>query len=788
MLQVTQRTSTEAFALVVRRPGESELIFPLSKANTSVGRAETCDIVIDAPGLSRLHALIVQQNGTYQVHDQGSTTGIYVTGQRVTEAPLREDIPIRIPDPYGNVTTLTGRYITADDIIPSSPALLSAPWRMIGLDPHRTVLTIGRDSQNDVVMDLPLVSRWHARIERQGQILLIRDLNSVNGTFVNGWRVQDVHPLSNGDEILIGPARSTFQDTPLALIQQQGIRIDAVDLVRQTSRTSGVILNSVSLTVLPGEFVAIVGGSGTGKSALLDALSGILPVQSGQVLFNGQDLYRNPAPYSRMIGYVPQSDILHHELPVERALDYVARFRLPPDTSPGERVRRISEVLADVKMEPQRHQLVGNLSGGQRKRVSIAVELLTNPCASVLLLDEPTSGFDPGLDKTMMSLLQLLCDKGSTIVAVTNVIENIGLCSRVAIMAPRGRLVYYGPPADAPSFFGVPTFSDIYSFFDQSPEEAENQEQRFHQSAHYRADVLDRRGTFSTPVPAVAPSSVSNRNVLTEARRQWRILAQRYIELLMRDRVNLLLLLAQAPIIAVMLSVVSYSDSFTPAQVNGTQQVLLMLTLAAFWFGTINSAREIVKDRSVYLHERMVNLRIWPYVLSKFSVLAGISAIQVLVLLALVFLKTPYLPAQGIIFSAPLEIYVTLVLTALAGVAGGLLISGLVSTVEQAMSIVPVVLIAQVIFSGGPFDLQGPVYVISAAAISRWCLSALGSIVNLNGLAAQLPKPVESWPKELYNSPDVPHLLFYWLALALLVIALLVGTYVSLRNRDTRSH
>lgn len=770
-------------ALVIGRPGLPDLTFPLTAPSASLGRADSCDIVVDAPGVSRLHALVVRENGAYKIRDQGSMNGLYVAGRRVEEALLCESDPIRIPDPYGNVVTLTCLPLDAPAAAPPAPA----PPGAIGLPPHRDELSIGRDAGNDVTIDLPLVSRRHARLERQDGAVLLHDLNSTNGTFVNGQRLHGARALAEGDEIAIGPARFTFHGTAVGqIVEQSTIRIDAVDLVRRTKRQGGqVILDTVSLTVLPQEFVAVVGGSGAGKSTLLHALCGAAPAQSGLVLFNGQDFYRNPGPYSGMIGYVPQDDILHRELPVERALDYAARLRLPPDTTPEERARRIGEVLADVKMEPQRGQAINKLSGGQRKRISIAVELLANP--SVLFLDEPTSGLDPGLDKTMMSLLRLLCDNGRTIVLVTHATENINLCTLAAFVAGKGRLVYFGPPSDAPAFFGVQAFSDIYSFFDQNPDTVEQREQLYRASPQHRTHVLDRRVAQPVPPAVTAPAlPLDRRRARAAAWRQWTILTQRYAELLRRDRVNLGLLLAQAPIVALLLIVVASGDSFTPAAFGGTQQVLLMLTLAAIWFGTINAAREIVKERPIYLRERMVNLRIWPYVLSKFSVLAALSLAQAFVLLWIVTLKTPHLPAQGILTAASLEMYVTLALTALAGVAGGLLISSLVSSSDRAMSIVPVILIAQVIFSGGPFDLGGVAGLFSLLAISRWCLAALGSTVNLNGLYAQLPTHLDDWPKTMYSSPGAAHLLGYWLALLAFTGLLLVETYLSLRRGDSK--
>ena len=265
---------------------------------------------------------------------------------------------------------------------------------------------------------------------------------------------------------------------------------------------------------------------------------------------------------------------------------------------------------------------------------------------------------------------------------------------------------------------------------------------------------------------------------------------------------NLALLLAQTPIVAVLLTLVASHDAYTASKINNTQQVLLMLTIATLWFGTSNAAREIVKERPVYLRERMVNLRIFPYVFSKVGVLAILSALQVVALFWIVGLKTPYLPHMGIIFAAPLEMVLTLFLTSLAALGSGLLISSLVSSTDRAMTLVPIVLIPQVIFSGAVFDLTGRSEVLSYLTISHWCQAALGSIVRINDMAgrvpmhgqviqvgtAQLPMPdlLGSWPKEMYASPDATHLLGYWAALSLFAALSLAGTYGVLRRRDSR--
>ncbi|MGH2410436.1 MAG: ATP-binding cassette domain-containing protein, partial [Chloroflexota bacterium] len=342
--------------------------------------------------------------------------------------------------------------------------------------------------------------------------------------------------------------------------------------------------------------------------------------------------------------------------------DYAAQLRLPPDTTAEERARRIDEVLAEVRMEGHRDQVISRLSGGQRKRVSIAAELLAQP--SVLFLDEPTSGLDPGLDKTVMGLLRLLCDKGRTIILVTHATENIGQCTLVAFMRRGGSLAYFGPPRDALAFFGVSSMPDVYTLLEQGDDSTARHQQRFQESPLYQRYILDRRQEAAalTVGAGAAPRAAGGLD-LHGGVRQWGILSRRYAELLRRDRLNLLILLAQAPVVGLLLFLVVSSQSYTSAGLSGTQQVLLMLTLAAIWFGTINAAREIVKERPIYLRERLATLRVWPYILSKVAVLSLLSIGQSVVLLGIVSLKTPHLPAHGMLFPTWLEMAITLSLT-----------------------------------------------------------------------------------------------------------------------------
>jgi len=307
-------------------------------------------------------------------------------------------------------------------------------------------ITIGRDPTSTIHLPGVVVSWSHARIDTVAERRVLVDLNSTNGTFVNGARISGSQLLREGDVIQVGPFKLVYQATGLQQYAEVGgVRLDGVRIVREVGSGGDTkrILDDISLSVLPREFIAVVGTSGAGKSTLLKALSGVAKAQGGQVLVNGDNLYQHFDLYRTMIGYLPQDDILHRDLKVADALRYSAKLRLPPDTSSAEIERRIDKVLEDVEMVAQKDQVINSLSGGQRKRVGIAAELLAEP--RLIFLDEPTSGLDPGLEKKMMYTLRRLADAGRTIVLVTHATANITQCDHVCFLS-QGRMAYYGPP------------------------------------------------------------------------------------------------------------------------------------------------------------------------------------------------------------------------------------------------------------------------------------------------------------------------------------------------------
>ncbi len=717
--------------------------FVLIQPQINIGRAPENDIQIPIPTVSRNHATLKAGPHGYTLLDRGGANGLMFNGQRFQERNLVDGDVIRIGDNYGNFVSLTYE----DSARPAISQNLT-----LQLDPSVQTITIGRAPDNFMRLDYPAVSAHHAVIRRQGYGATIEDLGSRNGTYVRGERVQAHRPveLNPGDAIQIASYQLNYQPGQIGQAASDKVRIDALHLRKAVNNNSLVLLNDISLTIQPKEFIALVGGSGAGKSTLMDALNGFRPASEGAVLFNGDDYYRNFAIYRTSLGYVPQDDIIHRELPVDRALYYVAKLRLPEDTTNAEIEQRVVEVLADVDMLQRRDVPVFKLSGGQRKRTSIAVELLAKP--NLLFLDEPTSGLDPGLDKRLMYLMRRLADQGRTVILVTHATTNINVCDKVVFLGRGGKLCFFGTPQKALEFFDVREFPDIYTKLEETPTSADEWEAKFRQSPYFQENIVRPQTTIPAPAhpapvpypqmygapgyppPPPQPYQKPLRSPAVSAFNQFMILTRRYAELIIRDRVNLIFLILQAPIIGIILGLVAGRGVFEagpghPASL--AQQVSFMLAMSGVWLGTINAAREITKENAIYMRERLVNLGVLPYIASKVFVLAILGLIQSILLIVILAIFSG-LPEKGALFPSFMELTFSLWLTTLAGIGMGLLVSALASNTDKAVSIIPIILIPQIILSGVIFNLSGPTKAFSYITITKWSLDSLGTTADLN--------------------------------------------------------
>lgn len=430
------------------------------KKEFTVGSKRTCDVVVKGFFVAPEQLRFIQKNNVWYVEDltpEGYKSEVLTGGKRFKRPVVRFDSDI--------VIRKTGEK-RGDTVKISSVKKITRKRGGSNFDlTQKTLTVVGRDPSCDIVVDNPMVSEKHFRIVYDGSDYYIEDLRSIGGTFVNNRKIRRAR-LGDYDRISIPSAAYTFYERKLLYsTSPAGIQIDAVgvtkDVADRKSHGKARLVNAVSFRIEPGAFVAIVGGSGTGKSTLLDCLNGLRPATDGGIYYDTNAYYDNIRSYKNVIGYVPQKDIMHDDLTVETALRYTAMLRMR-SKMPGEEIRaRVKEAIADVKLSGRENLKISALSGGQRKRVSIAMELLSDP--KVIFLDEPTSGLSPDLDLEMMDLLKELAGKGRTIVVITHAMENLDKCDRIAFLGKGGRLCFYGEHKDVFRYFNRKSYSRIFA-------------------------------------------------------------------------------------------------------------------------------------------------------------------------------------------------------------------------------------------------------------------------------------------------------------------------------------
>ncbi|MFE3902999.1 FHA domain-containing protein [Streptomyces sp. NPDC059153] len=602
------------------------------------------------------------------------------------------------------------------------------------------VMRIGRALENELVVSDLQVSRHHAEFHAtpDGRFE-IRDLGSHNGTYVNG------QPLSKSGSALIGPndivgvGHSTFRlvgDRLEEFVDTGEVSFSARHLT-VTVDGGKQILKDVSFGVPEKSLIAVIGPSGSGKSTLLKALTGYRPANQGDVLYDNRNLYKQFAELRQRIGLVPQDDILHKELTVTKALKYAAKLRFPADTTEAERQARILEVLAELKLDIHKDKKVTSLSGGQRKRVSVALELLTKP--SLIFLDEPTSGLDPGMDRDVMQLLRGLADDGRTVLVVTHSVAELAICDKLLVMAPGGSVAYFGPPEEALNFFGYTTWADVFSAFENYRDY--DWAGRWRGSQHYQMYAADIDAVAAQSVHMPPPQQMRPPKPQSWSAQLWTLM-RRYVSVIASDK-GFMGLMVILPAVLGIVSVVipakfGLAPPDPPSRFNSAAgTIMLILAVGMCFSGAANSVRELIKERVIYERERATGLSRSAYLMSKVIVLGVITAIQGVIICGIGF-ATRELPAEGLVMPPAVEICLTIIALGFTSMMFGLVISSLVKTAEKTMPLLVMFAIVQVVFTGILFQVYGSPGLEQFAWLmpSRWAIAGAGTTLDLSHLMA----------------------------------------------------
>lgn len=729
------------------------------------------DIVIPIGTVSGSHGKIKIQNGDIYVADLESSNGTYFFDgtQYVRMKPnkyykkTRSDWIFRIDSRKKNSDHSAVVIFTNSET--------QGAWQCMPLD--EGLSTIGRASDNTIVMKPPNFSRHHAGIYRRENHYMLVDYNSMNGVYVNGVRIHGQQEIHEKDMIQI--AGSLFLLNNGKLMYQttiSGVSLTLENICKTVGHGSRRkrILNNVSCEIGNNEFVAIIGGSGAGKTTVMNAMSGFDSDISGRVYCNGIDLRRNFNTLKNMIGFVPQQDIIYENLTLQRMLYYTAKMKMPSDTSKAEIRARIHKVLEMVDLVQHAKTYIRKLSGGQKKRASIAVEMLADP--GLFFLDEPTSGLDPDTEQSLMhTLAKLSKSEGKTIIMVTHTIQSIDLCDKVIFMGPGGKICYCGPPSEITNYFGKKSLVEVYN---ELAGNVDNWNGYFLQNYY-----MEKQN--NPPSQAPHPNAgLEKKGKQVSSFKQCLVLIARYFELIWNDKQRLLLLFIQPIAIAFLLAVVAVDDTFITYE--DTRSIMFALSCSGIWIGLFNTIQEVCKERPILKREYMGNLRLWGYIVSKYVVQGVICFLQATLLVAIFLRLMKHSAEAGLYFAKPgMEIWITMILTIFASASMGLIVSSLMKNGDRAMAVAPFVLIIQLLFSGVLFTLDGMAEHVSKITVSRWAMECLGNITNLNKLTSRL-SPGGVHEVEDYYVRTTTHLAHTWEVLILVAVLCGIISIVVLRS------
>ncbi|OBI81105.1 ABC transporter ATP-binding protein [Mycobacterium sp. 1245805.9] len=744
-----------------------------------VGSDVRADLRVAHPLIARAHLLLRFEGGRWVAVDNNSMNGVFLNGRRVPAVDIEDGQALNIGKPDGpRITFEVGHHQGTvgllpptetlptipppsgplpvrppaarppvrppDDIVqrttaipilrPPAPTQDANPPTQIGMSGQSAefpttrvrapVARIGRSLDNDIVLHDVLASRHHAVLTATPLGAEIRDAHSINGTFVNGIRVGSA-VLAEGDVVTIGNVDLVFSGGMLVRRQEVAARSGGLEVREVNFAINGKnLLERVSLTARPGTLTAIIGGSGAGKTTLSRLIAGYATPTSGSVTFEGHDIHSEYASLRTRIGMVPQDDVVHRQLTVNQALGYAAELRLPPDTSNADRQQVVAQVLDELGLTRHADTRVDKLSGGQRKRASVALELLTGP--SLLILDEPTSGLDPALDLQVMTMLRQLADAGRVVLVVTHSLTYLDVCDQVLLMAPGGKTAFLGAPGQIGAAMGTTNWAQIFAKVGADPDEANR-----------------RFLAQNKPPPPVesAPADLGTQ-ARTSVRHQFSTIARRQVRLVVSDRAYFTFLALLPFVLGALSLTVPGNTGFGVAQpTSGTPdesaQILTLMSIAAVFMGTALTIRDLIGERAIFRREQAVGLSTGAYLGAKLTVFCAFAIVQAAIVTGIVLVGKGA-PSQPpvLLGNASFELFVTVAATCVASAVLGLVLSSLARSNEQIMPLLVVSLMLQLVLAGGMVPVTGRIFLdqLSWVMPSRWGYAASASTVDLRAL------------------------------------------------------
>lgn len=504
------------------------------------------------------------------------------------------------------------------------------------------------------------------------------------------------------------------------------------------------ILSNLTLKINSGEFVAIVGCSGAGKTTLMNILSGYNKPSEGKVYINGLDILKEEEYFKGKIAYVPQEEILDQTLTLYKSLEYSLKLRIK-GVKKDEVKKTINNVLKILELSHVKNTMIKNLSGGEKKRASIATEMLSDP--KIFLLDEPTSGLDANIEKKIMLKLREIANTGKTIIITAHTVSNLNLCDKVIFMGTNGRICYYGPYKDIFNYFNVKEFVDIYDILKEDT------------GTWYKKFINNNK---PVQIEIKEKEKVNNRVGFF---RQTLTLVKRYISSLINNKFMLVLLLGQALLMAFLICLATEKESLlNPLTAS---MMCAAFTMASIWLGLFNTIQEIVKERDMLKKEYMSGLNFASYILSKIIVVGILCLYQAISCVTIVYFHLSPRPEAELIFSPLIALIINFFLIAFSSSVIGLFISSIVKDTKTTLIMSPLYMMIQMLFSGMFIPFVKLTEKISYFTTGRWGFESFGTISNLTAYGVLEPA------SKFFNFTK-DHLLNIWIIVIIISLLFLV--------------
>lgn len=694
-----------------------------------IGRDVNADVPVENSRISRQHLRISFDEGRWVFRDLGSANGTFLDDKSVESGVISNGLVLTLGGRGGSEVYFSlirsGSVTRETPRVNGKPAETGSVTLVGGVKDFRVSLRprlrIGQASTNDLILDDPEVADAHAEITlRPNGGYSVADLGSAAGVYVNGTRIRR-HTLRPGDTLSIGQTQLTFTGSTLETARSSAE--DSLNVSRVSVDLGGrKLVQEVSVSFKPASLTAILGPSGAGKSTFLSALSAQTKTEQGEVFFGDWDLLEEFDQVRHRIGFVPQADILHTNLTARQALTYGAKLRFPKHTDESFIENRVETVLAELELTEKADLKVEKLSGGQRKRASVALELLTEP--DLLFLDEPTSGLDPGLDRQVMAILQKLARRGKTVIVVTHSTDNLDLVDDVLLLRAGGTLAYFGSPQSALQTFKYSTWAPVFE------------------------DLMEEKVASIEPeVPKGSAKSRKTRRREESVPLDWAwqlaVLISRNVKVMTSDGPFFGFLVA-LPFLMAMVGLLAGSEfglaQGSPEQAGlnpSARSLLLVMVLAGVFIGASSSIQELVKERPIFAREKSVGLSPSAYVTSKVFVLAILVIFQTSVFTLITLIGRP-LPEGGVAFGSLvlLEIVLGMCFLGLVSMSIGLFVSAYSNSREQTMPVLVGVTMIQVVLSGAvPLSIEEILGSVSNLVPAFWSTNMLAATIDLNSLS-----------------------------------------------------